>query len=115
MTDAVQKLVRVEVLAEAIIEGRSGVKDGRAWVIPPKQACAIWQDELFPTRLEVPVPDSGPYKPGMYLLAGRPLKVAAANNRVVVSFDDRAVQLVPLEEAFASLGGKGPLKAVANG
>ena len=100
---AVDRLVRIEVLAEPVIPGRSGVKDGRPWTIPTKQSCAIWQDEPFPTRLEVVVPDTGPYKPGFYLLAGKPLGVSAVNNRVVVSFDDRAVALIPVAEVAAAL------------
>lgn len=100
---AIDQLVRIEVLPDPVIQGRSGVKDGRPWTIPSKQVCAIWQDEPFPTRFEVVVPESGPYRPGFYFLAGKPLAVAAVNNRVVIRFDDREAALIPFEAVAAAL------------
>ena len=101
-----ENLVRVQVTADPVIPGRSGSNERGPWSIPAKQRVAIWQgDDPFPIQMEIPFPDAGPYKPGFYLLSGRPFVVKALNNRTVIQFDDRAAVLVPFDAAA--------LKAVA--
>jgi len=94
---SLDSVVRVEITDEPTIAGRSGVKDGKPWNIPTKQPAYLWQGDRYPTRLEFPVPESGPYKPGFYVLAGTPFKTGVVAGRIVVQFDDRAVLLVPVE------------------
>lgn len=112
------RLVRVEVLDRPIIAGRSGVKNGNAWTIPPAQLCAIWQDGPFAVQVEVPVPESGPFKPGLYFLGGEPLVAGAVNDgggaaRIRIKFNDRAVDLVPVAEVAAALAEPAKLKAAS--
>lgn len=89
--------VRVEVSDEAVIPGRSGSNERGAWTIPAKQPCYLWQGDRYPIRMELAVPDTGPRKPGFYLLAGKPFKVASVRDRIVINFDDRGVELIPIE------------------
>lgn len=89
--------VRLEVTDAPLIPGRSGVKDGKPWTIPTKQVAWLWQGDPYPTKIEIPSPESGPYRPGFYLLAGTPFKVGVTAGRVTIQFDDRAVSLVPVE------------------
>ena len=96
----IESAIRVEVTAEPIIPGRSGSNERGPWQIPAKQRCAIWQgNDPFPIVVEIVVPDAGPYKPGIYLLGGKPFKVGAVGNRTVIQFDDRAAELVPVDAA----------------
>lgn len=99
-------VVRVEITDEPIIPGRSGVKDGKPWSIPNKQPAYLWQGDRYPTRIEIPSPDKGPYRPGMYLLAGVPFKTGVVAGRVAVQFDDRGLTLVPVEALQALKGAK---------
>lgn len=92
-------VVRVEVSAEPVIPGRSGSNERGAYTIPAKQTCYIWQGEPYPIKIDLAVPDTGPRKPGFYLLAGKPFKVASVRDRIVVNFDDRQVDLIPVESA----------------
>lgn len=112
----IEKLVRVEVLDAPIVPARSGIKDGRAWTIPAMQQCAVFTSGRFPVMIEVPAPDASPYRPGLYLLSGECLTAAAVNDRggqarLRISFNDRAVQLIPLDQVAAALASEVKAKA----
>lgn len=100
------KLVRVEVLNLPIVPARSGIKDGRPWSIPALQKCAIHTGGPFAVKLEIPAPETSPYRPGIYFLSGDCLTEAAVNvggnARLRVSFSDREVVLIPFEEVAAA-------------
>lgn len=97
-TQPIDAIVRVECTDEPLIEGRSGTNERGAWTIPTKMPVYLWQGDRYPVKLEIPVPASGRPRPGFYYLAGTPFKAEAKNNRVVISFDDRRVELVPIEQ-----------------
>lgn len=97
-TNPLGRIVRVEITDKPIIPGRSGVKDNRPWTIPSKHPAWLWQDDQYPTSIEIPVPESGPYKPGLYLLAGVPLTAGVRRDRIVYQFDDRDLHLIAVEE-----------------
>lgn len=106
--NALDNIVRIEVTADPIIPGRSGTNDRGPWVIPSKQTCWLWQGDKYPTRIDLAYPaESGPRRPGFYLLAGSPFKVSASvrpgasTGRVVIDFDERNVDLIPIEEIAA--------------
>ena len=110
--EKIDTIVRVEVTDEAVIPGRSGNNDRGPWTIPPKQPCYLWQGDRYPTRIEIAVPNTGPRRPGFYLLGGVPFKVGVQGTRVTVQFDDRGIDLIPLEEVAQALS-KPPLKAAS--
>lgn len=103
-------IVRVEVTDEPIIPGRTGNNERGPWTIPPKHPCYLHQGDRYPVRIELPVPEAGRPRPGFYLLAGKPFKVGANAGRVTIQFDDRAIELVSLDEVLAALKAA-PLKA----
>lgn len=100
---AIDTIVRVEVTDEPIIPGRSGTNERGAWTIPPKHPCWLHQGDRYPVRIELPVPEAGRPRPGFYLLAGTPFKVGANGGRVNIQFDDRAIQLVSVDDLLAIL------------
>lgn len=94
------KPIVVEISAEPVIAGRSGTNDRGAFTIPAKQNAYLHMGAVYPTKTEVIVPDTGPYRPGMYLLAGPMFKVGDYGR---LSVDDRAIQLVAVDDAIAAL------------
>lgn len=90
-------IVRVELTDEPIIPGRSGTNDRGPWTIPPKMPAYLWQGDRYPTKIEIPVPEAGRPRPGIYLLAGSPFSVGVKGSRTSIQFDERAIALVPLE------------------
>jgi len=105
-------VVRVEVTDEPIIPGRSGTNERGAWTIPPKHPCYLHQGDRYPVRIELPVPEAGRPRPGFYFLAGSPFKVGVERGRVSMQFDERAVELVAVDEVMSALG-KAPAKLAA--
>ncbi len=95
------KIIFIEVAAKPVIPGKAGVssKNGQPYSIPAKQVCYCHQGEDYPTKFEVPVPDSGPYRPGRYLIAGE----AFAPTERGIRFDDRALLLVHITDAIKQL------------
>ena len=110
---AIAALVRVELTDEPIIPGRSGTNERGAWTIPPKIPAYLHQGDRHPTRFEWPVPESGRPKPGFYFLAGSALAAVVVGKRVALQLDDRALELVPVEDALAALNEAPKLKAAS--
>lgn len=94
-------IINIEISTKPIIAGRSGIstKNGQPYSIPSKQIAYIHQGDDYPSKLEVVVPDTGPYRPGRYLLAGE----AFVPTERGVRFDDRAVALVSVSDALKQL------------
>lgn len=95
--NALDAIVRVELTDEPIIPGRSGTNDRGPWTIPPKMPAYLWQGDKYPTKIEIPVPDTGRPRPGVYLIAGNPFSVGVKGARTAIQFDERNIQLVPIE------------------
>ena len=99
---AIDAIVRIELTDEPLIPGMSGVKDGRPWIIPTKMPAYLWQGDKYPTRIEIPVPEGGRPRPGVYLLAGSPFSVGVKGTRASLVFDERAIRLLPIEALTSS-------------
>lgn len=96
------KPIIVEVAADPIIPARSGTtKGGSRYEIPPKQKAYFHNVSRYPVEGEVVVPDLGSYRPGLYLLAGE----CFTPGQYGLQFDDRAAQLIPLEDAMKVFDG----------
>lgn len=95
--------VFVQITDASVETGQSGVnKAGKAYTIPDKQKAWLHQGEDFPTGFKVPVPEGkSPYKPGFYVLKGMCFEPGEYGLR----FQDRGIELQPLEEGIAELSG----------
>ena len=66
-------LIVVEVDGTGIEQGRTYTdkNSGLTKPLPGRQTAYIWQGGKYPTEISIDIPDGkGPYRPGMYLLAG---------------------------------------------
>lgn len=104
----IEQIVRVEVTDEKIIPGRSGTNERGAYTIPAKHVAYLWQGDRYPTRIEIAVPETGPLKPGFYLLAGKCFTVGDYGR---LKFSDRELALVSVEDVGKFLAEKPALKA----
>lgn len=94
------KPIIVEIPALAIIPPRSGKsKTGSDYSIGAKQVADFHNSGRHVIAGEVMVPDSGPYRPGLYLLGGP----CFAPGEYGVKFVDRGLQLVPIEDALKAI------------
>jgi hypothetical protein len=112
-----EKLVVIEVSDEPVIAGRpyTDAKTGAARTIPAKQKCYLHQGERYPLAFELPVDDvAGPRRPGRYLLGGACFELKGNTAGYVrMSFSDRGLRLIAVEEAVAYLSGKPAVRAAA--
>lgn len=90
-------IVRVELTDEPIIPGRSGTNDRGPWTIPPKIPAYLWQADKYPTKIELLIPEAGRPRPGIYLIAGNPFSVGVKGARTAINFDERNIELIPVE------------------
>jgi hypothetical protein len=110
-----EALIMVEITDEPIIPGRPFTDKSTGMTRPPiaKQAAYLHSGARYPTPFKIIVPETGPYRPGMYLLAGDAFKAGEWDG---LKFSDRNLQLVAAADVVAELqklGGKAPLSAAA--
>ncbi len=94
-------IIKVEIADEPIIEGRSGIsKNNKPYSIPSKHKAYLHGVGRYPLEFEAPIQQGqSPYKPGMYLLAGRCFEIGEYG----LKFSDRDLHLIPVEEAVKAL------------
>lgn len=112
---AAAAVIYVEVSDEPIVAGRPFTDKQTGMTRPPisKQNAYLHAGMRYPVPFKVIVPESGPYRPGCYLLAGETFKPGEWDG---LKFSDRNLELVPIADALAELGrvgGKPPLSAAA--
>lgn len=95
-------LLYVEITDEAIVSGRP-YTDKTTGVTRPaiaKQNAYLHTGARYPIPFKTIVPDSGPYRPGMYLLGGDVFKPGEYDG---LKFYDRALELVSVADAVKAL------------
>lgn len=100
-------LIYVEVADEPVITGRP-YQDKSTGVTKPaisKQHAYLHLGARYPVPFKTIVPESGPYRPGFYLLGGPVFKPGDYDG---LAFFDRALELVPIAEAAKALGTLAP-------
>lgn len=104
-------IVTVEVTDDPIEPGRTYTDKatGMQKPLPARQTAFVWTGKRYPVEMKLDVPNTGPYRPGLYLIAG---DVFAAGKYGRVEFNDRGLQLVSVTDAIVAFGGEAPkLKA----
>lgn len=95
-------VINVEITDEPVSVGRPYQDKSTGMMRPAisKQNAYLHSGKSYPVPFKVIVPDSGPYRPGRYLLAGDVFKPGEYDG---LKFFDRTLQLIPLEVALRSL------------
>ena len=101
MVDFSKLPIVIEVADDPVLTARNGtsIKTGQPYQIPAKQIVYFHGVGRYPVTGDVVIPDSGPYRPGFYLLAGPTFR----SGQYGVDFDERAALLMPLDQAMTAL------------
>lgn len=87
----------VEISAEPIVQG-GPIQDKATGMLKPgiaRQNAYMHQGLAYPLPFKVKVPESGPYRPGRYLIAGEVFKTGQYG----LDYRGADVALVPFEDA----------------
>lgn len=97
----------VEITDEPVSPGRNWTdpKTGMIKPLPSTQRAYLWTGGTYPeANFDVEVPDSGPYRPGFYLLAGSSLRVSMRKEtKGDIQFNKYGVELVCIADALKQL------------
>ncbi|AXB79776.1 hypothetical protein [Novosphingobium sp. P6W] len=101
----------VEITPEAIIPGKS-YQDKATGMMRPAQAkqnAYLHSGKAYPLPFMVKVPESGPYKPGRYLMTGEVFKTGEYG----LDYRGSELQLCSFDDAAAIITGKPAIQKAA--
>lgn len=100
--DGAAALLYVEITDEALIPGRPYTDKATGVTRPAiaKQNAYLHTGARYPVPFKTIVPETGPYRPGLYLMGGDVFKPGEYDG---LKFFDRALELVPVQEALRAL------------